>query len=46
MKTNEVKLAVGAKVAPAVALLLFGEHALAQCDAVTDDLETIHRLFP
>ena len=32
MKKNENKLAVGAKVAPAVGLLLFGEHALAQVD--------------
>ena len=38
MKTNENKLALGTKVAPAVGLLLFGEQVLAQ--AVTDQTDT------
>ena len=36
MKKNEDKLALGAKVAPAVGLLLLGEHALG-FDAEVDD---------
>ncbi len=41
MKAKKDKLLLGARIAPAVGLLLFGENALAQPDLDIDEVVTV-----